>query len=171
MRIIGIDPGYDRLGMAMVEKNGGAEQVVFSACLTSDKKAGLPARYLSLGQELERLIRKYRPDKLAIEKLFFTTNQKTASQVSEVRGFIIYLAAKSSLDVVEYTPLQIKSTITGYGKADKNQVIEMVKRLVKLNDSKKTDDEYDAIAVALTALARLPASEANGNGGQARERF
>ncbi len=154
MRIIGIDPGYGRLGVAIVEKKNGAERVIFSTCLTTDKKMGMPARYLSLGQELERLIKKYDPEKLAIEKLFFTTNQKTASQVSEVRGFIIYLAAKSGLAVLEYTPLQIKSTITGYGKADKNQVIDMVKRLVKLDDSKKPDDEYDAIAVALTALAR-----------------
>lgn len=154
-RVIGIDPGYDRLGVAVVEKNSGQEQVLFSTCLTSDKKAALPERYLSLGQALEKIIKREKPDTLAIEKLFFTTNQKTASQVSEIRGLIIYLAASAGLDVVEYTPLQVKSTITGYGKADKSQVIDMVKRLVKLDGTKKLDDEYDAIAVALTALARI----------------
>ena len=161
MRVIGIDPGYDRLGVAVVEKiiKPGAgqksEQVIFSTCLTSDKKAPLPERYLSLGQGLEKIIKREQPDTLAIEKLFFTTNQKTASQISEVRGMIIFLAARAKLKIVEYTPLQIKSTIAGYGKADKNQVIEMVKRLVKLNNAAKLDDEYDAIAVALTAIARL----------------
>ncbi len=153
IRVLGIDPGYDRLGVAVVEKTSGQEQVLFSTCLTSDKKAALPERYLSLGQELEQIIKREQPDTLAIEKLFFTTNQKTASQISEIRGLIIYLAAQARLNIVEYTPLQIKSTITGYGKADKNQVIEMVKRLVKLDDTKRLDDEYDAIAVALTALA------------------
>ena len=160
MRVIGIDPGYDRLGVAVVEKvpkpSAGqkSEQVIFSTCLTSDKKVALPERYLSLGQELEKIIVREKPDTLAIEKLFFTTNQKTASQISEVRGMIIFLAVSAGLKILEYTPLEIKSTITGYGKADKKQVITMVKQLTKLDARPRLDDEYDAIAVAVTYLAR-----------------
>lgn len=160
MRVIGIDPGYDRLGVAVVEKvtkpavGQKAEQLIFSTCLTSNKKNSLPERYLSLGQELEKIIQREKPDTLAIEKLFFTTNQKTASQISEVRGMIIYIAAQMKLKIVEYTPLEVKSTITGYGKADKQQVIAMVKQLVAMDKAARLDDEYDAIAIALTALAR-----------------
>lgn len=151
-RVIGIDPGYDRLGVAVIEKRH-KEEVIFSTCLQTDRKDSLPERYQEMGQGLEKIIKQYRPGKLAIEKLFFTTNQKTAIQVSEMRGIIIYLALQANLAIVEFTPLQVKSTITGYGKADKKQVIEMVKKLVKLDESKRHDDEYDAIAVALTALA------------------
>ena len=90
---------------------------------------------------------------MAIEKLFFTTNQKTAMGVSEARGVIIYEGSKTGLKIFEYTPLQIKIAVTGYGKADKSQVLFMVKKLIKIDDSIKSDDEIDAIAIGLTAFA------------------
>ncbi|MEA1929535.1 MAG: crossover junction endodeoxyribonuclease RuvC [Patescibacteria group bacterium] len=154
MRVLGIDPGYDRLGAAIIEREGGKEAVLFSTCLITNKKDDLPERYLYLGKELKKLIKKYQPNTLAIEKLFFTNNKKTASQVSEVRGMIIYLAADQGLNIFEYTPLEIKTTVAGFGQADKKQVADMVKQLVHLDEIRRHDDEYDAIAVALTALAR-----------------
>lgn len=153
--IMGIDPGYDRLGIALVQKETvGKEKLLFSDCLTSNRQSPFPERLKSIGLGIETLIKKYQPDYLVIEKLFVTNNQKTAMMVGEVRGMIMYISAKASIPLLEYTPLEIKSTITGYGKADKNQVILMVKNLIQINKEILHDDEFDAIAIALTALAR-----------------
>ncbi len=153
--IMGIDPGYDRLGIALVQKETvGKEKLLFSDCLTSNRQNPFPERLKSIGLGIETLIKKYQPDYLVIEKLFVTNNQKTAMMVGEVRGMIMYISAKASIPLLEYTPLEIKSTITGYGKADKNQVILMVKNLIQINKEILHDDEFDAIAIALTALAR-----------------
>lgn len=151
--ILGIDPGYDRLGVSILEKKPNADyKVLFSNCLESNRKKEIGERIFDFGKELKKIILKYNPAELAIEKLFFTTNQKTVMGVSEARGAIIYLSQDLGLKVYEYTPLQIKIALTGYGKADKNQVYFMLQKVLKLKaeKEKKLDDEYDAIAVAYT---------------------
>ncbi len=154
-RVLAIDPGYERLGAAVVEKNLLDEKIVYSTCIITPRTKSFAERLVILGDEFESLIKKYKPQLVAIEKLFFASNKKTASAVSEVRGMLLYLASKHELPIIEYTPLEIKSTITGHGRADKSQVTEMVKRIVTLEKVPKYDDEYDAIALGLTTLARL----------------
>lgn len=155
MRIIGIDPGYERVGIAVLEKNAGErrEHILYSACFKTDKKATLPDRLLLIGKEVERIIGEFSPTRLGIEKLYFENNQKTAMGVSEARGAIIYVAKSHNVEICEFTPLQIKSAVTGYGRAEKRDVHFMVTKLVDLPITTKQDDEIDAIAVALTAFA------------------
>lgn len=152
MRIISIDPGYERLGIAVIEKNR-KETLLFSECFKT--KAALPfeERLLLVGREVARVIDEYSPRALAIENLFIATNQKTAMRVAEVRGAIIYQARLSGLTIHEYTPLQIKVATTGYGKATKEQVMSMVRRLVSGAENIRQDDEMDAIAIGLTYFA------------------
>ncbi len=154
MKVIGIDPGYERMGVAIVEKTTGPETVLFSDCVTTPKTLSFPDRLVLLGSSFGELLTRFTPDTLAIEKLFITTNQKTATNVAEVRGMLIYLARAQGLAIREFTPLEIKMTISGYGKATKNQVTAMVGKLVRLETKKRHDDEYDAIGTALTCLAR-----------------
>lgn len=155
MRIISIDPGYERLGVAIIEKVQGKETLVFSDCLKTSAKIPHEERLKIIGTEIGKLIEKYKPEAMAIETLFFKTNAKTAMKVSEARGVMLYEAARSDLDVVEFTPLQIKVAVTGYGKSEKDQVTAMVKRLIKIPKELKYDDEYDAIAVGLTYFATV----------------
>ncbi len=156
MRILAIDPGYDRVGIAVIEKDppaGGKETLVYSDCFRTDGKQKLPERIFSVGQEIARLIKKYKPDALAIETLFMTTNQKTVMGVSEARGVIMYEASRAGITVFEYTPLQIKIATTGYGRATKEQVESMTLRLITIPKKARIDDEMDAIAVGLTCFA------------------
>ena len=155
MRILGIDPGFERLGIAVLEKNGSRdkEQVIFSECFKTSAKLEFFERLKLIGEEIRKIIKKYQPEILSIETLFLTTNQKTVMQVAEVRGVVIYEAARAGLKVFEASPPQIKIATTGYGRADKVQVMKMVKILVKIDETKKSDDELDAIAIAITGLA------------------
>lgn len=156
MRIIGIDPGYERLGVALLEKLPGKKEVIlFSACLITQKADLFEDRLHELGVQIEKLIADYSPQALAIENLFLSNNQKTAMRVAEVRGMLLYVAKKHSLSIHEYTPLQVKTAVAGYGKADKKQVEQMIGHLVQLPATPKYDDEYDAIAVALTGAASI----------------
>lgn len=155
MIILGIDPGYERLGIAVLEKNKGKEEVKHSECFKTSAKLKFEDRLFLIGQKIEEVIKKYKPEVLAIETLFSNTNQKTVMHVSEARGVVIYEAIKKGLKVFEASPPQIKMATTGYGKADKAQVIKMVKMLVKIDNNKKSDDELDAIAIALTAFAHI----------------
>lgn len=154
MIILGIDPGFERLGIAIIEKNKtDKERVIFSECFKTSAKLDFGERLVLIGQEVSRVIKTYKPEVLAIETLFLTTNQKTVMHVAEARGVVIYEATRASLKIHEFSPPQIKVATTGYGKASKEDIIKMVKMLVKIDISKKSDDEMDAIAVALTALA------------------
>ncbi|MCR4284081.1 MAG: crossover junction endodeoxyribonuclease RuvC [Parcubacteria group bacterium] len=157
MIILGIDPGYERLGIAILEKKKGREELLFSDCIKTSAKIPFNERLFIIGKELEKIIKKWKPDITAIEKLFFTTNQKTAMRVSEVRGLIIYLVMLYKSELREFTPLEIKTAVVGYGKAEKRQVEHMVKTILKLKDKEMADDETDAIACALTCSACLPA--------------
>jgi crossover junction endodeoxyribonuclease RuvC len=150
MRIIGIDPGYDRLGIAVIEKNAQSkETVLHSDCFQTSPKDDIYSRLHSIGQKIARVLDEYKPDALAIENLFITKNQKTAMRVAEARGIIIYEATKRKIPVFEYSPMQIKMALTGDGTSDKSRMIKMVSLLVKVPAKKIIDDEYDAIAAAL----------------------
>lgn len=154
MKIISIDPGYEKLGIAVVEKEvGGKEKLLFSECFRTDKKLKHEERLFLAGNEIEKVIKEYRPEALAIENLFINTNQKTAMKVSEMRGVILYLAEKNGLAVSEYSPPQIKLAVSGNGHSDKKSIIKMVPLLIKVEKIIKEDDEYDAIAVGLTFFA------------------
>jgi crossover junction endodeoxyribonuclease RuvC len=157
MKILGIDPGYERLGIAILEKteNKKKEILLFSECFKTSAQLEFADRLYLIGQEVGRVIKKYKPEILAIETLFLTTNQKTAMRVAEVRGTVIYEAKKGELKIIEITPLQVKIATTGYGKANKEQVMKMVKALVEVSENKKSDDELDAIAITLTGLAHF----------------
>ena len=153
MKVIGIDPGYERLGIAIVEKTSGQEILLYSDCIQTSAKLPFTERLQIIGQTFEKIIKEWKPDALAMEKLFFTNNQKTAMHVAEVRGMISYLSAQAGLIIGEFTPMEIKMSVSGYGGADKKQVISIVSKLVKIEKTIKHDDEYDAIAVALTYFA------------------
>lgn len=153
MRVIAVDPGYDRLGVAVMEYQNGSEVLIHSSCIETDRKESLPDRIYSLGQQFEVLLKTYEPDTLGIETLFFNKNVTTAMGVAQARGTLLYLAKGAGCIVYEFGPQEIKSAVTGYGKSDKTAVIAMVLRLVTNAPLKALDDEYDAIAVAITCLA------------------
>mgnify|MGYP000497494743 CR=1 FL=1 len=153
MRVLAIDPGYDRLGVAVLEHTTSGEALLFSSCINTDKTVPLPERLHWAGTAIEQLLQEHKPDALAIETIFFNTNQKTAIGVAQMRGICIFLAKQFGCAVYEHGPQEIKVAVTGYGKSDKRAVIDMVCRLVPNAPSKAVDDEYDAIAVGITALA------------------
>src|ERR1035437_4624629 len=157
MIILGIDPGFERLGVAVLEKTKGdkKERVLFSECFKTSASLQFSDRLLLIGKEVKKIIKKYKPEILSIETLFLTTNHKTVMHVAEARGVVIYEASAANLKIFEASPPQIKIATTGYGKTDKEQVMKMVKILVDIDKSKKSDDELDAIAIALTAFAHL----------------
>ncbi len=174
MKILGIDPGYERLGIAVIEKESGKtgsqknrEVVLYSACFRTSAKDNMHKRLGEIGSEISRIMEEFSPDALAIETLFISTNQKTGMRVAEARGIIMYEAIKRQIPVYEYSPMQIKTAITSDGSSDKRRMIKMIRLLVKipntehLSSNTKTtstqpkilDDEYDAIGVALTHSA------------------
>lgn len=154
VRILGIDPGFDRMGICVLEKQGSAESLVYSACIETSKKDSFEARLAHVGKELERVLVEFAPHELAIEKLFFAKNQTTAINVAEVRGVALYLCHLKRLSVHEYSPPEIKVAVTGYGKASKTDISLMVPKILGIPLSTKLlDDELDAIAVALTHSA------------------
>ena len=153
MKVLALDPGYDRLGVALLERVDGKEVLIYSACVETDKKSELTDRLFVVGEAVSKLIKKHKPDAVAIETLFFNKNIKTGIGVAQVRGIIIYLAKQAGCIVYEFGPQEIKVAVTGYGKSDKNAVIDMVKRLIPNAPKTALDDEYDAIAVGITALA------------------
>ncbi|MDO8520773.1 MAG: crossover junction endodeoxyribonuclease RuvC [bacterium] len=154
MTILAIDPGFGRCGVAVLEGGGSTAALLYSSCIETKPKSVFSERLLFVANEIIRLIETYKPDTIAIEELYFTNNAKTALHVAEVRGMIMYLAASHNIMLVEFNPLAIKIAITGYGRASKEQVTKMVEKLVVLPKKKMLDDEYDAIAVGLTALAQ-----------------
>ncbi len=153
MRVLAIDPGYERVGIAVVEKNNGKDVLLFSECFKTPASELFSARLAMIGAEIARLAEEYQPTAMALETLFFTNNQKTAMQVAEARGVLLYEGAKRGLQIHEYTPLQIKIATTGYGKSDKKQIISMIPKLIKIEKEIAHDDEYDAIATGITCLA------------------
>jgi len=150
MIILGIDPGYGRLGYAVLEKTLNSERLLDYSCVITEPSQKHEERIKKIAKHIEKVIKKLKPNILAIEKLYFTKNQKTALAVAEIKGIMIYLALKNNLKVTEYTPLQIKTATCGYGKASKEQMKKMVNLLIKLDKQPKYDDTIDAIALCLT---------------------
>ncbi len=150
MLILGIDPGYARVGWGVVEVQSSKFKVQSYGCIETSKNTDSQERLVTVYKQVSALIKKYKPDALAIEELFFTNNAKTAFKVGEARGAIILAGAMQKISVASYTPLQVKIAVTGYGNADKGQVGRMIKAILKLKEMPKLDDTADAIAVALT---------------------
>ncbi len=157
MLIIGVDPGYDRCGVAVIDRSQGIgnEKLLFSTCIQTDKKQDFVDRLKAVLEEVNETLKKYKPDVLAIESVFFNTNQKTATKVAETKGAIMAAAIQNSTKILELTPLQIKLAITNSGRADKKAIYQMLQKLIQIEKQIKLDDEYDAIACALTASALI----------------
>lgn len=149
MRILGIDPGYAILGWGVIDVVGNKFSVVDYGSILTDTKMEMPARLQVLYNGLTELIHKYKPDDASIEQLFFNSNAKTAILVGEARGVAVLACANGNLNIGEYTPLQIKQALVGYGRADKKQVQYMVKTMLNLKSVPKPDDTADALAAAI----------------------
>jgi crossover junction endodeoxyribonuclease RuvC len=149
MRIIGIDPGYATVGYGVIEYEKSRFTTVNYGAILTSKDLSFECRLLEIHNDLTELLQVYKPQFMAVERLFFTTNQKTAIDVSQARGVILLSAVNNSVELAEYTPLQVKQSVTGYGKAIKSQVQEMTKRILKLPAIPKPDDTADALAIAI----------------------
>ena len=150
MIILGIDPGLATVGYGVIESERGRFRAVDCGVILTPKDATLPDRLIMIEKSLNKLTEKFRPDEIAMEELFFNNNQKTAIAVAEARGVTLLTCKKYCSRLYEYTPLQIKQALTGYGRAEKRQIQEMVKRLLNLSKIPRPDDAADALAVALT---------------------
>jgi crossover junction endodeoxyribonuclease RuvC len=157
MRVLAFDPGYERLGVAVVEKEkiGGKEKLLHSECVRTSSKLPFPERLGDLAVAALALIDTWEPTCVALEKIYFENNAKTAMQVAQVVGMLTQAATAAGLPIHQYTPLQVKAAITGYGKSDKRAVATMLGRLVSVPTGKRLDDEMDAIAVGITCLASV----------------
>ena len=149
MRILGIDPGYAIVGFGILESQRGQAQLLGCGAINTPAGMPMPRRLLQIQEDLETLIRQFSPDVMAIEELFFNTNVTTGIGVAQARGVILMTAAKLGVEIFEYTPSQVKQAVVGYGKAEKHQVMDMTKRLLKLSAVPKPDDAADAVAIAL----------------------
>ncbi len=152
MRVIGIDPGVARTGYGVIEEYGSAYRCLVSGCVRTSKDQPSASRLEAIHNFVFELIAKHTPQALVVEKIFFSKNVRTAFQVGEARGVIILAAARQNIDLFQYTPLQVKQAVAGYGKAEKVQVQKMVQMLIKLPHPPTVDDEADALAVALCHL-------------------
>ncbi len=153
IRVLAFDPGFERLGVSVIEKIGGKEKLLHSDCIRTSASLPFHERLGILGAAAEALVEMYAPTMVALEDLYFAKNAKTAMKVAEVRGMLSYIAASYGLPLYQYTPLQVKIAITGFGRSEKSAVALMVSRLLAISDKKRLDDEVDAIAVGLTCLA------------------
>ena len=149
MKILGIDPGYAILGWGIIEKTGNKFRPIDYGAITTDKDMPMPERLQVLYDELREIIREHDPVVASIEKLFFNTNTTTAINVGQARGVAILACVQGDLQVAEYTPLEIKQALVGYGRADKKQVQFMVKTMLNLKEVPKPDDTADALAAAI----------------------
>lgn len=149
MRILGIDPGLAIIGYGVIDVDNGNFKVVDYGVITTPKDETIPVRLAMIWDRVNLLISKFKPDHIAMEELFFTNNKTTGIIVSEARGVLLLAAVQSPAKLYEYTPMQIKQAITGYGKADKQQMQNMVRILLKLDSIPKPDDAADALAVAI----------------------
>jgi len=153
--ILGIDPGYALTGWGILKKEGQKLTLLQVGCFTSNKSLPHPERLAQLWQKTNEVIKKYQPNLLAIEELFFFKNLKTALKVAEARGVILAATNSQKISIVEFTPLQIKQALVGYGRADKNQIQQMVKIILNLKKIITPDDAADAVAVAITAAHQI----------------
>ena len=149
MKILGIDPGYGLVGFGILEKNGGNIRVLDFGCISTSKEQKLTQRLEIISNCMDEIIEKWKPDEMAIEKLFFNKNITTGIPVAQARGVILVAAQEKGIPIFEYTPSNIKMALTGMGKADKKQMQFMVKTVLGLKEVPKPDDAADALAVAI----------------------
>jgi crossover junction endodeoxyribonuclease RuvC len=149
LRVLGIDPGYATVGWGAVDFDGYRFAPVEYGALITEASMKFELRLERVWDGLSGILKRLAPQAVAVERLYFTTNQKTAIAVAEARGVILLCATKHGVPVFEYTPLQVKQSVVGYGKAEKNQVMQMVKTLLKLDKLPKPDDVSDALAIAV----------------------
>lgn len=157
MRIIGIDPGTGILGFGIIDLEKGKLRLVDAGVIRTPVKEEDAVRLMTIYDELTAIITESKPDEMAVEKLFFAQNVTTAMTVAQARGVVLLTAMQSKLKIAEYTPLQIKQAVTGYGKAEKKQIQEMVRVILQLKEVPKPDDAADALAVAITHSMNLRA--------------
>ncbi len=149
MKIIGIDPGYATIGWGVVDYRASRFTTLGYGAIITPPKTPFPSRLEQIAQELEQLLLIYRPDSMSIERLFFAANKTTGIDVAQARGVILLGAQKQRIPVFEYTPVQVKKSVTGYGGATKAQMMEMTKRILHLKELPKPDDTADALAMAV----------------------
>ncbi|MBI2617796.1 crossover junction endodeoxyribonuclease RuvC [Candidatus Gottesmanbacteria bacterium] len=150
MKVLGLDPGLATVGLAIIEENNGNIRLEYSDAITTPAKTPHAKRLSSIYTKILNILDMYKPDVAVLEKLFFNTNVTTAFTVGQARGVIQLALAQKDVDVAEYTPMQVKLSLTGYGHAEKNQIQMMVKQVLKLPEILKPDDVADAAAIALT---------------------
>ena len=155
MKVLAIDPGYGRIGFAVLEKKDRKTNLLFSECFETEKEMMFENRLKQIGDRIQSVIQVYQPNCAAIERLFFSKNKKTALQTAEVRGVCIYTTKECGLVISEYTPNQVKNAVTGNSNATKKDIINMVPRLIPLSEKKRHDDEYDAIAIGIAHLVTV----------------
>ncbi len=149
MIILGIDPGTATTGFGVIGSDKGKLKILDYGCIYTDAKMDMPERLDLIAKELKKIIKKHKPRIMAVEELFFFKNNKTIITVGQARGVILFIGKNSGLKVCEYTPLQVKQAVVGYGRADKNQIQQMVKAILSLKSAPKPDDAADALAVAI----------------------
>lgn len=154
MIILGIDPGIGRTGYAALQQDKKQIRLLAYGCITTPAKTADGTRLLEIKKDLDALIKKWKPAALCIESLFFAANVKTAMSVGQARGVVLLTAAEHHLKIIEVTPLQVKISATGYGKADKGQVQRMIQTLLKLKKIPRPDDAADACAIAWAGIGR-----------------
>ncbi len=152
MIIMGIDPGIATVGYAFISLKGNKLSAVDYGCIRTSKKQIFSQRLVEIYKELKKIIKKYQPDKIAIENLYFAKNVKTAINVGQAQGVAVLAAAENKIQIFEFTPLQVKQALTGYGRASKKQVQEMVKAVCNLKTTPRPDDAADALAIAITCI-------------------
>ena len=149
MRILGIDPGYAIVGFGVLDYDKNKFTPVEYGAIFTEAHTDFNGRLKSIFTDMQYIIEKYKPDCMAVEKLYFTTNQKTGIDVAQARGVTVLSAAKRNIPVSEYTPLQVKQSVVGYGRAEKHQVMEMTRMILGLAQIPKPDDAADALAIAI----------------------
>lgn len=149
MRILGIDPGVAIVGFGVVDSEGGTQRMVQYGAINTPANTPLAARLVQIEQDLMELLQQFKPNEVAIEELFFSKNITTGIAVAHARGVILATVEKAGIPLYEYTPMQVKQAVVGYGLAEKNQVMDMTKRLLKLRSVPKPDDAADALAIAI----------------------
>ena len=153
MVVLGIDPGLATLGWGVVEAGGGRQRLIAYGCILTTPEQALPERLLCIRQQMEALLTRFQPEQIAFEELFFAKNVTTALTVGAARGVAIAACAAYTDCLYEYTPMQVKQAMVGYGKAEKRQIQEMVRLLLRMEAIAKPDDAADALAIALTHAA------------------
>lgn len=149
MRILGIDPGVATVGFGVIESDRARQQMLQYGAITTPAGLPLATRLVQIGDDMTELIRQFQPDEIAIEELFFSKNITTGIAVAHARGIILYIAEKMQIPIYEYTPMQVKQAVVGYGLAEKRQVMDMTRRLLKLKAIPRPDDAADALAIAI----------------------